>query len=198
MGPNFFIRRPRFAFMISIVITLIGFLAGLVMPANQFPDIPAPKVVVRANYPGADTRTVTFGIGTVANQAQTEVQNRVTLAENSLPAEVRQQGVRVRKRNPDMLMVVNIMSPDTRFDGLLLSNYASLNLAGGLGRIAGIGEANILGAPDYGLRAWLDPVELANRNLGVNEVIAAIREQNAQATVGQRGAAPGSNDTDFQ
>lgn len=51
MGPNFFIRRPRLAFMISIVITLIGFLAGLVMPVNQFPDIPAPKVVVRANYP---------------------------------------------------------------------------------------------------------------------------------------------------
>lgn len=141
---------------------------------------------------------MTFGIGTVANQAQTEVQNRVTLAENSLPAEVRQQGVRVRKRNPDTLLVVNIVSPDNRFDGLFLSNYASLNVAGGLGRIAGIGEANILGALDYGLRAWLDPVELANRNLGVNEVIAAIREQNAQATVGQRGAAPGSNDTDFQ
>lgn len=233
MGPNFFIKRPRFAFVISIVITLIGLLAGLVMPVDQFPDIAAPKVVVRAAYPGADaqtvldtvaapienevngaegmvymsskaaadgsyTLTVTFDIDVDANEAQTEVQNRVKLAEPSLPAEVRQRGVRVRKRNPDILMVANIVSPDDRFDRIFLSNYASINVVGELGRIPGVGSAEILGALDYGLRAWLDPIELANRGMAVNDVVAAIKEQNVQATVGQLGASPNAETTNFQ
>lgn len=152
MGPLFFIRRPKFAFVISLLITLFGLLTLQVMPIDQYPDIAAPKVVVRANYPGADaqtvlqavatpiedevngaegmaymeskaaadgsyTLTVTFETGVDADLAQVDVQNRVALAEPGLPAEVRQRGIRVRKRNPDILMVVNVVSPDGRFDG---------------------------------------------------------------------------------
>ncbi|WP_281353122.1 efflux RND transporter permease subunit [Paracoccus litorisediminis] len=155
MGPQFFIRRPRFAFVISIVITLMGLLTLVVMPIDQYPDIAAPKVVVRANFPGASadtvrdsiaspiesqvngtegmvymssksasdgsyTLTITFEIGTDADLAQVDVQNRVKLAEAQLPEEVRRRGVSVRKRNPDMLMVVNLLSPDDRFDRVFL------------------------------------------------------------------------------
>ncbi|MFG6081418.1 efflux RND transporter permease subunit [Paracoccus litorisediminis] len=233
MGPQFFIRRPRFAFVISIVITLMGLLTLVVMPIDQYPDIAAPKVVVRANFPGASadtvrdsiaspiesqvngtegmvymssksasdgsyTLTITFEIGTDADLAQVDVQNRVKLAEAQLPEEVRRRGVSVRKRNPDMLMVVNLLSPDDRFDRVFLSNYASLNIEAELGRLPGVSEASIIGALDYGMRAWLDPVKLANQGITVNEVVAAIRDQNIQAAVGQLGAAPSPATTEFQ
>lgn len=233
MGPLFFIKRPRFAFVISIVITLLGLIAMKVMPVDQYPDIAAPKIVVRALYPGASADTVknsvaspienevngaegmvymssqatsngnyvltiTFEIGVDPDMAQVDVQNRVALAEPKLPAEVRKRGIKVRKRASDMLMVVNLFSPDQRFDGVFLSNYTSLNISQELSRLPGVGEASIIGALDYGMRIWLDPTKLANVNLGVNQVIAAIQEQNVQAAVGQLGAAPGEKDTQFQ
>jgi hydrophobe/amphiphile efflux-1 (HAE1) family protein len=233
MSPEFFIRRPRFAFVISIVITLIGILAGLVMPVDQYPDIAAPKIVVRANYPGASaqtvkdaiaapiekqvngaegmvymsskaasdgsyTLTVTFDSAVDDDMAQVDVQNRVALAEPQLPEEVRKRGIKVRKRSSDMLMVVNLISPDNRFDRVFLSNYTTLNVQTELSRLPGVGEASIIGALDYGMRAWLDPAKLANNNLAVNQVIAAINEQNVQAAVGQLGAAPNPEETQFQ
>lgn len=233
MGPSFFIRKPKFAFVISILITLFGLLAMGVMPVDQFPRISSPKVVVRALYPGASadtvlkavgapiedevngaegmvymsskaasdgsyTLTVTFEIGVDPDLAQVDVQNRVALAEPTLPAEVRQRGVKVKKRNPDILMMVNIVSPDDRFDRVFLSNFTTINVAGELARIPGVGEASILGALDYGLRAWLDPIEMSNRNISVTDVIAALKEQNIQAAVGQLGAAPSPDETHFQ
>lgn len=158
MNPEFYIKRPKFAVVLSIVITLLGILAAVVMPVDQFPEISPPKVVVKALYPGADTQTVidtvaspiekevngaegmvymssksasdgsytltvTFEVGTDPDLAQVDVQNRVALAMPTLPEEVRQRGVVTRKRNPDMLMVVNIVSPDETFDGVFLSNY---------------------------------------------------------------------------
>ncbi|MEN8213858.1 MAG: multidrug efflux RND transporter permease subunit [Pseudomonadota bacterium] len=233
MSPQFFIKRPRFAFVISIVITLMGMLAILVMPVDQYPDIAAPKIVVRALYPGASaetvkdaiaspiekqvngaegmvymsskaasdgsyTLTVTFDTETDADMAQVDVQNRVALAEPQLPGEVRKRGIRVRKRSSDMLMVVNLVSTDGRFDRVFLSNYTTLNVESELSRLPGVGEASIIGALDYGMRAWLDPVKMANNNLAINQVIAAINEQNVQAAVGQLGAAPNPDDTQFQ
>ena len=233
MGPQFFIRRPRFALVISLLITIFGIMAAIVMPVDQYPDISAPKVVVRANYPGASaetvkeavagpiedevngaegmvymssksasdgsyTLTVTFDIDIDPSMAQVDVQNRVALAEPRLPPEVRQRGIVVRKRSPDMLMVVNLFSPDSRFDGVFLSNYASLNVAPELARLTGVGEASIVGSLTYGMRIWLDPVALAGNNISVTQVLAAIREQNVQAAVGQLGGAPNPEETQFQ
>ncbi|QFU76592.1 multidrug efflux RND transporter permease subunit [Halioglobus maricola] len=233
MGPQFFIKRPRFAFVIAIITVIVGLIAGLVMPVDQYPDIAAPKIVVRANYPGASaetvkdavaapiedqvngaegmvymssksasdgsyTLTVTFEIDVDPSLAQVDVQNRVALAEPQLPIEVRQRGVSVRKRSSDMLMVVNLFSPDNRFDGVYLSNYASLNLEAELARVEGVGEAMIIGALDYGMRVWLDPIKLAAKGISVNEVLAAIKEQNIQAAVGQLGGPPNPEVTQFQ
>ncbi|MEA3292850.1 MAG: efflux RND transporter permease subunit, partial [Pseudomonadota bacterium] len=233
MSPQFFIKRPRFAFVISILITLVGLMAMRVMPVDQYPDIAAPKVMVRAVFPGASaetvrdtiaapiekqvngaegmvymtsktasdgtyTLTITFETGVDGDMAQVDVQNRVALAEPSLPAEVKKRGVKVRKRSSDMLMVVNLLSPDDRFDRVFLSNYTTLNVLGELSRLPGVGEANIIGALDYGMRAWLNPVQLANQNMSINQVIAAIQEQNVQAAIGQLGAAPNPEDTQFQ
>ncbi len=233
MSPQFFIRRPRFAFVISILITLLGGLALLVMPVDQYPEISAPKIMVHASYPGASaetvkatvampiedqvngvkgmiymssksasdgsyTLTITFSIGTDAALAQIHVQNRVTLAERVLPEEVQKQGVVVRKHSPDIFMVVNLFSPEARFDSVYLSNYANLNIEGELARVPGVGEASILGPLDYGMRVWLDPVKLHDRQVSVPQVLAAIREQNLQAAVGSLGAPPNAPDTRFQ
>jgi multidrug efflux pump len=233
MGPQFFIKRPRFALVISMLITIFGLLAIKVMPVDQYPDIAAPKVRVFTNYPGASAETVkeaiagpiedqvngaegmvymssssasdgsyaltiTFELGVDPTLAQVDVQNRVNLALPRLPAEVRNRGITVRKSNPDMLMVVNMFSPDQRFDGVFLSNYASLNVVPELGRIGGVGEAKIIGALNYGMRIWLDPAQLALNNLSVSQVFAAIQEQNRQAAVGQLGGAPNSDETQFQ
>ena len=233
MNPSLFIKRPKFAFVISIVITLMGVLSMLVMPVDQYPDIAAPKVIVRAVYDGASAETVkntiaspiedqvngaegmvymssqsssdgsyrlvvTFELGTDPDLAQVDVQNRVKIAEPRLPADVRRRGITVRKSSPDMLMVANLYSPDGRFDGVFLSNYASINLVGELARIPGIGEARIIGGLEYGMRIWLDPLALASDGLTVDRVIAAIREQNVQAAVGQLGGPPNPDDTQFQ
>ncbi|WP_439136306.1 efflux RND transporter permease subunit [Pseudomaricurvus sp.] len=233
MGPQFFIKRPRFAFVISILITILGLLAAIVMPVDQYPDIAPPKVRVIASYPGASAEvvketvagpiedqvngaegmvymqsqsasdgtyslTLTFENGMDASLAQVDVQNRVALAEPRLPTEVIKRGIKVRKTSSDMLMVVSLFSPDESLDGVFLSNYASLNIAPELARIAGVGDANIIGALNYGMRVWLDPIKLANNNISVSQVFAAIQEQNLQAAVGQLGAAPNSPDTQFQ
>ena len=233
MGPSFFIKRPRFAFVIAILTVLVGLMAGYVMPVDQYPNISAPKIVVRANYPGASaetvkeaiaapiedqvngaegmvymssksasdgsyTLTVTFAIDVDPSLAQVDVQNRVALAEPYLPVEVRKRGISVKKRSPDMLMVVNLFSPTDQFDGVFLSNYASLNIQPELARVEGVGEATIIGAQDYGMRIWLNPVELASNDISVNQVLAAIEEQNVQAAVGQLGGAPSPDDTQFQ
>jgi multidrug efflux pump len=233
MGPQFFIKRPRFAFVIAILTVLVGLMAGYVMPVDQYPDIAAPKIVVRANYPGASaetvkeavaspiedqvngaegmvymssksasdgsyTLTVTFEIDVDPSLAQVDVQNRVALAEPYLPVEVRKRGISVKKRSPDMLMVVNLFSPTDQFDGVFLSNYATLAVQGELARVPGVGEATIIGAQDYGMRVWLNPVSLASNDISVNQVLAAIEEQNVQAAVGQLGGAPSPADTQFQ
>ena len=233
MGPSFFIKRPRFAFVIAILTVLVGLMAAYVMPVDQYPDISAPKIVVRANYPGASaetvkeaiaspiedqvngaegmvymssksasdgsyTLTVTFAIDVDPSLAQVDVQNRVALAEPYLPVDVRKRGISVKKRSPDMLMVVNLFSPSDQFDGVFLSNYTSLNVQGELARVTGVGEAAIIGAQDYGMRVWLNPVALASNSISVNQVLAAIEEQNVQAAVGQLGGAPSPDDTQFQ
>ncbi|MEH6587956.1 MAG: multidrug efflux RND transporter permease subunit [Halioglobus sp.] len=233
MGPSFFIKRPRFAFVIAILTVLVGLMAAYVMPVDQYPDISAPKIVVRANYPGASaetvkqaiaspiedqvngaegmvymssksasdgsyTLTVTFAIDVDPSLAQVDVQNRVALAEPYLPVDVRKRGISVKKRSPDMLMVVNLFSPNDQFDGVFLSNYTSLNVQGELARVTGVGEATIIGAQDYGMRVWLNPVALASNGISVNQVLAAIEEQNVQAAVGQLGGAPSPDDTQFQ
>ena len=123
----------------------------------------------KAASDGSYTLTVTFGIETDGSMAQVDVQNRVNLALPMLPEEVVKRGVSVKKRSTDILMVVNVYSPDNRFDGVFLSNYASLNIESELARVEGVGEANIIGALNYGMRVWLDPFKLANNNLSVQQ-----------------------------
>ena len=110
---------------------------------------------------GSYSLTVTFDIGTDLNTALVMVQNRVTLAMPQLPTPVQQQGITIRKKTPDILMIVNFFSPDGRYDDIYLSNFATIYVRDELLRVDGVSDINYLGQRDYSIRAWLDPQKLA-------------------------------------
>jgi len=146
---------------------------------------------------GALTLTVTFRIGADIDRAQVQVQNRVSQALPRLPEEVRNLGVTTVKASSNLTLVVNLTSPNGRYDSLYLRNYAVLNIKDVLARLPGMGDVQVFGGGDYSMRIWLDPQKLAVLNLTANDVVTAIREQNVQVAAGQLGAPP-SNNTEFQ
>jgi multidrug efflux pump len=230
---RFFITRPIFAAVLSLLILIAGAIALFQLPISEYPEVVPPTVVIHANYPGANpkvigetvaapleqaitgvenmlymysqstadgrlTLTVTFALGTDLDNAQVQVQNRVTRTEPKLPEEVTRIGITVDKASPELTMVVHLTSPDKRYDMLYLSNYAILNVKDELSRLNGIGDVKMFGIGDYSLRIWLDPNKTASRNLTATDVVNAVREQNRQVAAGQLGAPPAPNATSFQ
>ncbi len=147
---------------------------------------------------GSYNLSVTFEFGIDADLAQVNVQNRVAQAEPLLPQEVSRQGVQVKKQSTDMLMVVNIYSPDDSLDPIFISNYAKINVTDVLSRVNGVSEANNLGGMDYAMRVWLDPDRMAALSLTTDDVVAAIQEQNVQVAAGQIGGPPVPEGQQFQ
>jgi multidrug efflux pump len=139
---------------------------------------------------GTYALTVTFDIGTDLKTAVVMVQNRVALAMPQLPIEAQNQGITIRKKTPDILMIVNFISPDGRYDDIYLSNFATIYVRDELLRVDGVSDVNYLGQRDYSIRAWLDPQKLAARNLTALDVANAIRDQNLDAPAGQVGGPP--------
>ncbi|MCH4901770.1 MULTISPECIES: efflux RND transporter permease subunit [Pseudomonas] len=230
---QFFISRPIFAAVLSLLILIAGAISLFQLPISEYPEVVPPTVVVRANFPGANpkvigetvaapleqaitgvenmlymssqstadgkiTLTITFALGTDLDNAQVQVQNRVTRTEPKLPEEVTRIGITVDKASPDLTMVVHLTSPDKRYDMLYLSNYAILNIKDELARLGGVGDVQLFGMGDYSLRVWLDPNKTASRNLTATDVVTAIREQNRQVAAGQLGAPPAPNAQSFQ
>jgi len=96
--------------------------------------------------------TVTFGIGTDVDAAQVLVQNCVSIAEPRLPEAVRRLGVTTKKSSPDLMMVIHLVSPDSRYDQTYISNFATLNIRDELARLDGVGDALVFGGRDYSMR----------------------------------------------
>jgi multidrug efflux pump len=147
---------------------------------------------------GAMTLTVTFALGTDLDNAQVQVQNRVSQALPRLPEEVQRLGVTTNKSSPDLTMVVHLTSPDHRYDMLYLSNYARTRIKDQLARLDGVGDVQLFGAGEYSMRIWMNPEKLAIRNLTTGDVIKAIREQNIEVAAGALNAPPGPSTAAFQ
>ena len=225
MISRFFIDRPIFATVLSIVIVILGVVALSGLPIAQYPDVAPPTVQVTATYPGANAVTVaetvatpieqevngvermlymssrctndgqmmldvTFELGTNLDTAQVLVQNRVAVAEAKLPEEVKRIGVTTKKKSPSILMCVNLVATDDRYDQLYLSNFALLSVKDDLARINGVGDVSFLGPRDYSMRVWLDPGKLASLEMTASDVIGAIKEQNVQVAAGRIGQPP--------
>ena len=230
---QFFIQRPIFAAVLSLMILIAGAISLFQLPISEYPEVVPPTVVVKANFPGANpkvigetvaapleqaitgvenmlymssqstadgklTLTITFALGTDLDNAQVQVQNRVTRTEPKLPEEVTRIGITVDKASPELTLLVHLTSPDKRYDMLYLSNYATLNVKDELARLNGVGDAQVWGLGEYSLRVWLDPNKTASRNLTATDVVNAIREQNRQVAAGQLGAPPSPSATSFQ
>ena len=139
---------------------------------------------------GSYSLTVTFDIGTDKNIDQIEVQNRVAIAQNQLPADVVRNGITVRKSTTDFLQVITLTSPERRYDTVFLSNYALLNLYDALGRVPGVGQVRIFGARDYSMRIWLNPERMARLGVTAADITGVVREQNVVAPAGSVGLPP--------
>src|SRR5574337_1983123 len=147
---------------------------------------------------GTYNLAVTFAIGTDPDKAQILVQNRVSAAISSLPQEVQIQGVTTKKQSTSILEFVSLVSPDSRFDSLFLSNYAVINLQDELRRLPGVGDVTVFGAGQYAMRVWLNPDLLQARGLTPQDVISVIQQQSQEVTAGQVGAPPAPKGQDFQ
>ena len=147
---------------------------------------------------GSYTLNVTFALGTNPDINTVNVQNRASLATPQLPQEVSRAGLTIRKKSAALLQVITIYSPNNTFDAIYLSNYATINVIDVLARINGVGQVTLFGPLDYSLRVWLDPERLTELNLTPNDVITAVQGQNIQAALGRIGAAPITNEQQFQ
>jgi multidrug efflux pump len=229
---SFFIDRPIFATVISIVIVVVGLVSMPQLPISQYPDIVPPTVIIRGQYPGASPKTiaetvvtpleqeingvenaiytnssatpdgnfaitVTFRLGTNLDTAQVQTQNRVNQAQPRLPLVVRQIGLVTQKSSPDLTMVVFLTSDSGRYDSLYLRNYAVIQIRDVLARLQGAGDVRVFGSGDYAMRLWLDPGKIAQRDMSVDDVLNAVREQNAEVAAGRVGGQPALPGTEF-
>jgi multidrug efflux pump subunit AcrB len=230
---RFFVDRPIFSTVISVVFVLAGGVAVFTLPVAQYPEVTPPTVLVTAMYPGANALTVqdtvaapieeqvsgvegmaymssrctndgaynltvTFKLGMDSDMAQVLVQNRVSLALPVIPALVQNEGINVKKMSPNTLMIVNLISPNGKYNDLRLSNYATVNVKDELGRLPGIAGITYLGQRDYSMRVWLDADKMAALGLSATDVVAAISQQNVQVAAGQIGQQPVPKGQQFQ
>ncbi|SKB94912.1 hydrophobic/amphiphilic exporter-1, HAE1 family [Parapedobacter luteus] len=146
---------------------------------------------------GRSAITVTFDVGTDIDIATLDVQNRVGIAEPSLPEAVRRLGVITRKANTDALMMISLISPNGTRDQKFLANYANLYVRDALMRVKGVGDVMAFGQP-FSMRVWLDATKLSNLGLTPADVNTAIQEQNIRMPGGAVGSRPQVNTQVFE
>ena len=230
---HFFVDRPIFAAVLSVILTLVGAISYRALPITEFPEIAPPTVEVTASYPGASAEVlaatvaspieqeingvdamiymvsqstgdgslsiqVVFKPGTDVDQAQVLVQNRVSVAVPRLPDQVQRFGVTVRKKSPDLMLVVHLISPDGTLDQQYISNYATVNIKDVLTRLDGVGDILVFGARDYSMRIWLDPARIQARGLAASDVVDALRANNVAVSAGAINQPPAKSPGGFQ
>ena len=227
-----FIKRPRLAMVVSVIILMAGTIALTNLPILQYPDVVPPSVSVSAAYPGASAQVVsdavaapieevvngvegmiymsstcsdgsyslsiTFEVGIDVDMAMVKVQNRVQRAYNKLPAEVRQQSVRVSSRSGDILGFYAFYSPNGTHDQLSIGTYLDDKVKDVIARVDGIADVGIMGPSKYSMRIWVDPARLAAYGISIDGVSTAIATQNIQAAAGAIGTEPSDSSQQLQ
>jgi multidrug efflux pump len=219
-----FIDRPIFAWVIAIIIMLVGIGSITQLPIAQYPDVAPPQVNINATYPGASAQTVQNSVTQILEQqltgidgmlyfssnssssgqvsinavfekgvdpdiAQVQVQNAIQSGISRLPLQVQQQGIRVSKSNPDLLMIIGVYDTTDRQNNVDVGDWMVNNLQYQIGRLPGVGSVNVFGS-QYSMRIWLDPAKLRSFGLMPSDINAAIQSQNAQVAAGQVGGLP--------
>src|SRR5882757_205571 len=146
---------------------------------------------------GQSSINVNFEIGTDVNIAALDVQNRVSVAQPTLPDIVKRLGLTVRKRNPSIMVALALYSPNGTHDATFLGNYANIYLKDALQRVKGVGDI-VSRADDFGMRIWLNPEKLAALEMTTTDITAALAEQNLQVAAGTVGGNPQPNTQAFE
>src|SRR3954449_11732827 len=219
-----FIDRPIFAWVIAIIIMLVGIGAVISLPVAQYPDVAPTQINIRATYPGASAATLETSVTQILEQqltgidgmlyfqssstargqvsisvilekgvdpdiAQVQVQNAIQTAISRLPQQVQQQGVRVSKSSPDLLLIVAISDTTDKSTNFDVSDWLTTNIQDELSRVPGVGDVNVFGS-SYAMRIWLDPHKLSSFGLMPNDVVTAIQNQNTEVAAGEIGGLP--------
>jgi multidrug efflux pump len=219
-----FIDRPIFAWVIAIIIMLMGIGAIISLPVAQYPDVAPTQINIRASYPGASAATLESSVTQILEQqltgidgmlyfsssstargsvsisvilqkginpdiAQVQVQNAIQAAISRLPQQVQQQGVRVSKGSPDLLLIVAIFDKTDKRTNYDVSDWLTTNMQDELSRVPGVGDVNVFGA-SYAMRIWLDPHKLSSVGLMPSDVITALQNQNTEIAAGEIGGLP--------
>jgi len=138
---------------------------------------------------GQSSISVNFDIGTNVDIAALDVQNRVSIAQPSLPDAVKRIGLITRKRNPSIMLALAIYSPNGTHNATFIGNYANIYLKDALQRVKGVGDI-VSRSDDFGMRIWLNPEKLANLGMTPSDVTYALTEQNLQVAAGTIGGNP--------
>ncbi len=219
-----FIDRPIFAWVIAIIIMLVGIGAIVSLPVAQYPDVAPTQINIRASYPGASAATLESSVTQILEQqltgidgmlyfqssssargsvsisvilqkgvdpdiAQVQVQNAIQAAISRLPQQVQQQGVRVTKGAPDLLMIVAIFDKTDKSTNFDVSDWLTTNMQDELSRVPGVGDVNVFGS-SYAMRIWLDPHKLQSFGLMPGDIISAVQNQNTEIAAGEIGGLP--------
>ena len=148
---------------------------------------------------GSYKLTITFEVGTDIDMATVMVQNRVAIAQGSLPEAVIQQGITTQKQSTNIVLFLSLEGDSTnRYNSLYLSNYANLNIVDALSRINGVGGVDVFGAGNYSMRVWLNPETMRIRGVTSTDVYQAIQAQNMEVSAGSVGAPPTNSKEAFQ
>lgn len=148
---------------------------------------------------GSYSLTVTFENGTDLDEAAVKVQNRISLAEATLPTAVKEQGVSVTAESSNIILFVGLESDKEHdYSALYLTNYAQLNIIDELTRIDGVGGANAFGGGEYSMRVWLDPAKMQVRGLTPADVMQMIQSQNLEVSAGSVGTPPVNSNVEFE
>ena len=139
-----------------------------------------------ASNNGSADISVYFNQGTDPDMAAVNVQNRVSMAQGLLPAEVTKVGVTTQKRQNSMLLIFSLYDAEDKYNIEFIENYAKINLIPEVQRVKGVGDANVMGQ-DYSMRIWLKPDVMAQYNLVPSDISGVLAEQNIEAAPGQFG-----------
>lgn len=148
---------------------------------------------------GSYSLTVTFETGTDLDMATVKVQNRIALAEATLPSSVKQQGISVNSESTNTILYFALQADSTiNYDALYLANYANLNMVDAISRVDGVGGVQVFGGDSYSMRIWLDPDLMNIRGVTTQDVADAISSQNIEVSAGSVGAPPDNSGAQFQ
>ncbi len=152
----------------------------------------------RSSNDGNYALRITFEVGTDPDIAAVNVQNRVSVAQSQLPPEVIRQGVTVRKVSNELVEVLALTSPDSRYDDVFLGNYALLHVQDEIARVPGVGDVQNFGGRTYSMRIWLDPARMAQLGISPRDVTQVVMDQNVVAPAGSVGAPPAPQSQELQ